>query len=193
MSVSARRVALGEVGVRRRIAAKCLSRGLPDRLLEAHLDLEGRTANPLFITEHVEGAPALSPDGTLLAYVSDRTGSREVYVRTFPAGNEVQVSTNRGLNPTWSVDGSDLFFQAEAMTRIFAAAIRTEPQLQVLGREELFSATPFWMGVTGAPYDQAADGRFLMIRHRDPTDPPDRLEVILNFSERLKRLAPGER
>ena len=48
----------------------------------------------------------------------------------------------------------------------------------------------FIANVSEVDPEQAADGRFLMVRHRDPTDPPDRLEVILNFSERLNTRAP---
>ena len=69
----------------------------------------------------------------------------------------------------------------------------TDPQLQVLGQETLFNGTPFWLGILGPAYASAADGRFLMVRHRDPADPPDRLQVVLNFSERLKSLAAGPR
>jgi len=39
---------------------------------------------PLLDTEANEWAPAISPDGQWIAYVSDRTGSRAIHVERFP-------------------------------------------------------------------------------------------------------------
>jgi Tol biopolymer transport system component len=57
-----------------------------------------------------EGSPALSPDGRWLAYLSNESGSNEVYVRPFPGpGGKWQVSTGGGSTPKWSHDGKELF------------------------------------------------------------------------------------
>ena len=55
--------------------------------------------------------PALSPDGRWIAYVSDETGHREVYVTSFPdmTSGRWQVSTDGGVKPLWTADGR-LFF-----------------------------------------------------------------------------------
>ena len=151
------------------------------------LDVAQKTSTPLFTTEAAEAAASLSADGQWLAYDYDRTGGREAYVRQFADGDEIPVSTSSGRHPMWSTDGLELFYQS-SLTRMFAAPLRADSQ--AFGLEPLFASAPFWLGINGASYDIATDGRFLMIRHRDPTDPPDRLEVILNFSERLNRLAP---
>ena len=53
--------------------------------------------------------PALSPDGTALAYASDRDGSFEIYVRQLtPGGDEVRLTSDGGQNlqPAWSPDGT---------------------------------------------------------------------------------------
>ena len=89
------------------------------------LDIDDRTRRALFTTEAAESAASLSGDGKWLAYDSNRTGGREVYVRQFPDGDEIQVSTTAGRFPMWSMDGSELFYQAE-LNRIFAAAFRTD-------------------------------------------------------------------
>src|SRR6185436_3160084 len=47
-----------------------------------------------------------SPDGRWLAYVSNESGTYEVYVEAFPAtGFKRQVSTRGGLEPQWRRDG----------------------------------------------------------------------------------------
>ena len=53
--------------------------------------------------------PALSPDGTAVAYSSDRGGGFEIYVRQLaPGGDEVQLTTggDQNLQPAWSPDGT---------------------------------------------------------------------------------------
>ena len=48
----------------------------------------------------------------------------------------------------------------------------------------------FIANVSEVDPEQAADGRFLMVRHRDPTDPPDRLEVALVHGSELRTDLP---
>jgi Tol biopolymer transport system component len=55
-------------------------------------------------TEDVEFDPALSPNGRWLAYVSNRTGQLEVWVKGYPEGVPVRVSRSGGYEPLWSID-----------------------------------------------------------------------------------------
>jgi hypothetical protein len=62
-----------------------------------------------------ETAPRFSPDGTLLAYVSDVSGRQEVYVEPFrSAADRRIVSTGGGQLPRWSRDGRQLYFLSGA-------------------------------------------------------------------------------
>jgi len=55
----------------------------------------------------------LSPDGKWMAYTSDVSAQREVYVQPFPAAdNESRISTAGGEQPRWSADGKELFYLA---------------------------------------------------------------------------------
>ena len=52
-----------------------------------------------------------SPDGRWLAYMSEESGSPEVYVEPFPAtGARWQLSPHGGAEPHWRRDGKELFF-----------------------------------------------------------------------------------
>ena len=51
----------------------------------------------LWKTKSQEISPALAPDGHWIAYVSDRSGRQEIYVRAFPSGEvENKVSRDGG-------------------------------------------------------------------------------------------------
>ena len=71
-----------------------------DVLLVAADDSVG--AKPLLDAKFDEKSPRVSPDGRLLAFVSDETGRNEVYVQSFPEPRgKVQVSIDGGVQPVW--------------------------------------------------------------------------------------------
>jgi len=78
------------------------------------LPLDGdRKPRPLLQTPFREIQGRFSPDGRLLAYVSDETGRDEVYVQSFPqSGGKWQISTSGGVQPRWRRDGREMYFHA---------------------------------------------------------------------------------
>ncbi len=62
-------------------------------------------------TDDNETKPAPSPNGNLIAYISDTSGSNEVWVDTFPEPSEpVRVSVAGGGNVRWSGSGDELIY-----------------------------------------------------------------------------------
>jgi Tol biopolymer transport system component len=63
-----------------------------------------------------ENAPQISPDGKKIAFISDRSGSREVWVCDADGASAVQLTFFGGVGiswlPRWSPDGSRLTFSA---------------------------------------------------------------------------------
>jgi TolB protein len=56
--------------------------------------------------------PKISPDGSRIAFASNRTGTWNIYVMPITGGRAIQVtnSTADDLHPSWSPDGSQLVF-----------------------------------------------------------------------------------
>jgi hypothetical protein len=72
---------------------------------------------PVLQTPFVESHPQISPNGKWIAYSSDETGRREIYVQSFPPGaGKWQISTNGGFYPRWRRDGKELFYM-ETLSR----------------------------------------------------------------------------
>jgi serine/threonine-protein kinase len=167
---------------------------------------ENSTSNNLFVFEVQDGSrkalldsdfsehsAALSHDGELLAYGSNRGGSDEVYVRPFPGpGPETVVSIGGGYGPAWSPDDSELYFRVTGDLHFMAAAIQSNPRFRVLGREKLFEGERFWGLFLGAQYDVHPDGqRFLVLNTRSENEDVAKINVVLNWFEELKRRAPS--
>jgi serine/threonine-protein kinase len=78
-------------------------------------------------TEFSEGLAQFSPDGTWIAYQSNKTGQNEVYLRPFPGpGADVLVSTEGGAQVRWNPNGKELFYIG-ADDRLMAVPIRFPP------------------------------------------------------------------
>ena len=58
-------------------------------------------------------SPRFSPDGRLLAFVSEESGRPEVYiVAVVEPGQKLRVSASGGTLPRWRGDGRELYFLA---------------------------------------------------------------------------------
>jgi Tol biopolymer transport system component len=157
------------------------------------LPLEGEEKPwALLDTEFEESGAMFSPDGRLLAYISNETGRDEVYVQPFSVTGprwKRQVSIGGGAEPVWAPDSRDLFYRNG--DRMMAVAIETELELSV-GTPRLLFEGNFLPGPTWTPrnYDISPDGqRFLMIK-REQDLVPTELIVVLNWFEELKRRVP---
>jgi serine/threonine-protein kinase len=144
------------------------------------LALKGEsTPRVILDTAADETFSVVSPDGRWLAYTSDETGRREIYVQAFPdGGKRTQVSLNGGLDARWSRDSRQLYFRE--VQKVMAASVEGG----TFGRPAMLFEAPL------IDYDVAADGRFLGVL-RDATVPQAPVNVVLNWFDELRRLAPS--
>jgi Tol biopolymer transport system component len=141
-----------------------------------------------------DGAPQLSPDGRWLAYASDESGRREIYVQPYPGpGGKWQISTDGGNEPQWSRNGRELFYRSG--NRMMAVDIATQTGFAAGKPRQLFEGR-YLVTATGwarPNYDVSPDGqRFLMLKPVEREAPVTQINVVLNWSEELKRLAPAK-
>jgi serine/threonine-protein kinase len=151
----------------------------------------GAPSIPLVASNFTELGPTISPNGRWMAYSSNETGQREVFVVPFPNTKEARwpVSVAGGSEPAWSRDGRELFYRNR---RGYMVAVRVETESGFSTRETttLFADTAFERRDVRRQYDVAPDGkRFIMVRPLSSRH-ERRLILVQNFFEELKRLAP---
>jgi eukaryotic-like serine/threonine-protein kinase len=134
------------------------------------LSLSGnRATKPLFATPKLESNGEISHNGRWIAYDSDESGRREIYVRPFPAidSGRWQISTSGGMKPVWSSNDRELFFVSFDQ-RLMSVAVDPANNDFRFGRQTaLFKLEAYYVGqngLNGRNYDVAPDGRFLMIK-----------------------------
>ena len=122
------------------------------------------SARAYLVTPFNEGAPALSPDGRWIAYVSNETGRDEVYVSSFPQpGPRATVSIDGGAEPQWGRDGRTLYFRNEP-GELVAARLRQEPSGYSVESRRVLLRGVFERSTGGAEYDvHPRGGRFVTL------------------------------
>lgn len=134
----------------------------------------------------------LSPDGKWLAYISDETGSYEIYVQSFtPEGklgtDRKRISTNGGLVPVWCRNGKELFYVADDGMMMAVAISPSANEFQFSAPKALFKTRMLAESNVFHEFDVSVDGqRFLIGTLIGDTKSP-RPKIILNWPAALKK------
>ncbi|MEZ5492332.1 MAG: hypothetical protein R3F50_18775 [Gammaproteobacteria bacterium] len=156
-----------------------------------------------FVSEANEEYASFSPDGRWLAYTSDQTGRREVYVRPYPGPEPATlISSGGGSAPAWSKDGARLYYRSAG--QMMAVDVAPGASFQASRAVTLIERFSYNSGGRVRAYDVYADGSFVANNILDAQEAstdaerpvsisPNRWQlrvaeahVILNFFEELK-------
>ena len=133
--------------------------------------------------DQTEGRP--SPDGRWLAYVSNDSGTQDVFVRPLTKdpvtgvpvpGATLPVSRGGGSSPRWRKDGRELFYQSREGS-IMAVTV---DGASIGAPKELFRAP----GIQGG-WSVTADGQRFLVAAPSRLSAPD-LTVVFNWQSTIK-------
>jgi Tol biopolymer transport system component len=147
-----------------------------------------RKTVPFLQSDFNEYSGQFSADGRLMAYMSDETGTFEVYVAPFPAaGNwwRKRISNNGGMQPRWRRDGKELFYiapdgnlMAVTVTADYtfeAGAPRTLFKTRIAGVDSLIR------NLNMTNYAVTGDGQRFLITSATVDHPPSSMTVLSNW------------
>ncbi len=143
-----------------------------------------RTPRPLLRGAGKLVAPAVSPDGRFVVYLSDETGRYEVYVRPLSAGGPVQISVGGGGEARWSPDGRRIFYRDAKGSFLAAIIVAGAGSVRVAKRDSLFPDRFASYDATTPDYDVHPGGkRFVVL---DAASDQTRIEVVVNWLTELR-------
>lgn len=153
---------------------------------DIYLWIDGEDPKPLISTPANERAGTISPDGKWLAYVSDQSGSEQVYVTSFPdAKGRWLISSSSGVEPRWSPAGNELFYrEGDQMMRV---VVEPGESFVASAPEPLFEGSFAFDPFGNANYDITGDGQhFIMVR--GDSSRTTTLNVLLGVNSELRRM-----
>ena len=135
-------------------------------------------------SEFSESQPRVSPDGKLVAFVSDVSGRSEVYLVPFAGGDRLRLSSDGGFRPEWSADGKELVFQSHDET-LLSIALEVEAD----GRVRAEQPEPLMRFARGTLVDWLVtpDGQRFLIAALEPEDVSVADEVLVDWPRLLTR------
>lgn len=145
---------------------------------------------PIAVTEATESGATFAPDGEWIAFVSESSGSPEVYIVPTAGGASPRRVTQSGVQAAkWSPAGGEIFLQRDGS--VWSLPVQTEPELKAGTPRQLFEVARMrGPDEHRAEFGVTADGqRFLVLRFVEPEARFAHIEIIQNLPELLRRRA----
>jgi serine/threonine protein kinase len=175
--------------------------GLSDiRLDIGMLTMEGGEGKEELLKHNfMESLPQVSPDGQWIAYVSNESGSFEIWIRPFPDVDKGRCMVSTGgtdSQPVWSPEGQKLYYRnGDSM---MVVDIDKDP-INNPGKPKVFFKSenlPAESSIFNSPVIHPDGKRFLMLKPFETTDDgskpniPNKINIILSWFEELKEKVP---
>jgi eukaryotic-like serine/threonine-protein kinase len=145
---------------------------------------------PFLVTNYREFDATFSPDGRFVAYVSDESGTPEVYVRSFPSatGGKWAVSNGGGYQPRWRGDGKELLY-VSGRARLMSVNTTLGEGFTGGSPRALFTAAIYGGGqsINNWYWDIAPDGKRMLFNAGSTETGTGLVTVVLNWQAGLAR------
>jgi Tol biopolymer transport system component len=139
---------------------------------------------PLLHTPFNESEGRISPNGRWIAYVSDESGTQEVYVQRFPSlGDKRIVSIGGGVEPMWRRDGKELFYLSPDYSIVSVPFEPSEPPR--IGQPTPLFRAPVNTSSTRNHYVVSPDGQRFLINVEDQSTYLSPITVMVNWIQGL--------
>jgi Tol biopolymer transport system component len=139
----------------------------------------------LLHTPYNESDGRIAPNGRWIAYVSDESGTDEVYVQRFPAlGEKRIVSIGGGVEPMWRKDGKELFYLSPDYSIVSVPFDATDPPN--IGEPKPLFRVPVNTSSTRNHYVVSPDGQRFLINVEDQSSYLSPVTVMVNWIQGLR-------
>lgn len=131
-------------------------------------DLEGQVVTQLTSDPADDIMPSVSPDGSFIAFASNRAGDWNIYVAPIAGGKAVQITSDPAdeLHPSWSPDGDRIvycrFGDVASRWELWVTRVTNPSVTHFIG----FGMFPVWAPVAGTGADGADRILFQLTRDR---------------------------
>jgi Tol biopolymer transport system component len=143
---------------------------------------EDGATTPIIQSDFKVNNPTLSPDGRWMAFDSDETGRKEVYLTELPqAASRVRVSTDGGYAPLFSPDGREIFFVSADSESLLTVAVEWSEGRPLLQRPVRLFEVPVKFH-SERQYD-TLDGERFLVNTRLESGARTPLTVVLNWAD----------
>jgi TolB protein len=136
-----------------------ISRNVPGKVTDLWMiNLDSRTAQQLTSHPALDGASTISPDGTKIAFPSERNGPRNIWIMPVAEGETGawQLTTDGGRGPAWSPDGRWIAYGCPVAPTQYALCLKA---------------------VAGGPVRQVTDGK---ANDFNPSWTPDGKSIVVS-------------
>jgi Tol biopolymer transport system component len=148
----------------------------PDTLNDLYILTPDNRVIPVATSKANEFSGQFSPDGKYVAYVCDESGRNQIYIAEV-GGAHIEASSEGGVNPVWAPNGHALYYRQNndlMELPLPASPIRPGEPKKIMDMSQFSD----WFTIS-------PDGKRFLTLKREPEAVPNKLQVILNWTEEL--------
>jgi serine/threonine-protein kinase len=139
-------------------------------------------------TKKDEYESALSPNGKWIAYLTDETGSYQIFVRSFPnKEGKWQISNDVAEEPRWSPDGKFLYYRKSS--QLMVVPVTTTGTFSSGVPSVLIKNFPAQNVDSGISYDITSDGNYFITTQPAKGISYKNISVVVHWTDEIQKMS----